>query len=315
MSLLALLVLAPPKSLVAALTEHVSFLASDALMGRATTTRGLDAAAEYIAARFRGAGVAPGVGASYFQTTTFGEQTVRNVIAVVKGRDPNRKDQFVLVSAHYDHLGTNSQNTEDRIYNGANDDASGVAAIIEIARMVAAKPAKRTVVFLATWGEERGLYGSKYYARNPVFPIKDTIANVNLEQLGRTDDSSQGDRKLTADITGARFSNASGILAGAFKDKGLTLNLQSPFNEPYFVASDNYSLALAGVPAHTVSVAYEFPDYHQPSDEWQKLDYPNMASITLGLEEGVRRLADIPVPPKWAEIPETKRFRDAQNGG
>ncbi|RYG47080.1 M28 family peptidase [bacterium] len=316
MPLLAVLPLAPPPaSLVAALREHVAFLASDTLAGRATPSPELDMAAEYIAVRLSGAGAKPGVGESFFQVATYREKPVRNVVAVIKGLDPKLSNQVVMVTAHYDHLGTRATGEGDRINNGANDNASGVATMIETARLLAAKPPKRTLVFVAFWGEERGLLGSSHYAKNPVFPLKDTIADINLEQMGRTDDSDQGNRKLTADITGAKFSEVSAILAAAFKAKGLKLNLDAKPNEAYFVASDNAALAVAGVPAHTLSVAYEFPDYHKPADEWPKLDYANLAALTLGVAEGVKRIADLPTPPKWIEIPQTERFRKARNGG
>lgn len=316
MAFLALLALAPPPAtLVTSLRDHVRFLASDELGGRATPSPGLDKAADYIAGRLKAAGAKPGVEDSYFQTATYRDKPVRNVVAVIKGSDPKLAGQVVLVSAHYDHLGTRGEGEGDHIYNGANDDASGVAGVIETARLLSAKPPKRSVVLLAFWGEERGLLGSRYYGEHPVFPLKDTIADVNLEQIGRTDDSDQGNRKLTADITGAKFSEVSTVLAEAFKSKGLTLKLDAKPNEAYFVASDNAALALAGVPAHTISVAYEFPDYHQPADEWSKLDYVNLASLVLGIAEGVRRLADLPTPPKWADIPQTEAFRKAQSGG
>ncbi|RYG35039.1 M28 family peptidase [bacterium] len=315
MSLLAVLALTtPPASIVSALKEHVQFLASDTLAGRATPSPELDMAAEYIATRLSGAGAKPGVGESFFQIAIYREKPVRNVVAVIKGTDPKFVGQYVLVTAHYDHLGTRPSGEGDRINNGANDNASGVASMIETARLLAVKPPKRNVAFIAFWGEERGLLGSTYYGKNPVFPLKDTIADINLEQMGRTDDSEQGDRKLTADITGAKFSEVSKILADAFKAKGLKLNLDAKPNEAYFVASDNAALALAGVPAHTLSVAYEFPDYHKPADEWPKLDYVNLASLTLGVAEGVKRIADLPTPPKWSEIPQTERFRKARNG-
>ncbi|CAN5575997.1 hypothetical protein BH11ARM2_BH11ARM2_17290 [soil metagenome] len=313
MAFLALLALAPPPAaLVSNLRQHVSYLASDALKGRATPSPGLDAAADYIASRFQAIGLAPAIDKSFFQMATYKDTPVRNVVAILKGSDPKLAGQVVLVTAHYDHLGEKATGESDRIYNGADDDASGVAGVIETARLLAAKPPKRSVVFITFWGEERGLLGSRYYGEHPVFPLKDTIADVNLEQIGRTDDSDQGDRKLTADITGAKFSDIGPILAEAFKSKGLTLKLDAKPNEAYFVASDNAALALAGVPAHTISVAYEFPDYHKPADEWPKLDYENLASLTLGIAEGVRRLADNPKPPQWADIPQTERFRKAR---
>ena len=106
----------------------------------------------------------------------------------MKGRDPVLRNTYVLVTAHYDHIGEKKDATGDTIYNGANDNASSVSALIEIARAMAVAPVKprRSVVFMAYFGEERGFVGSRYYAAHPVFPIEKTYAQVNLEQLGRT---------------------------------------------------------------------------------------------------------------------------------
>jgi len=114
---------------------------------------------------------------------------LRNVAGVLRGSDPSLKETCVLVTAHYDHLGVRSAGDGDHIYNGANDDASGTGSVIEIAVALASlsqKP-RRSIVFMTFFGEEIGLLGSKYYSRHPLFPLAKTVAQINLEHLGRTD--------------------------------------------------------------------------------------------------------------------------------
>lgn len=309
-----------------ALSAHVSFLASDLLEGRATPTRGAQIAAEYIAAQFRRVGLEPAIEGSYFQD---GEITparrsantpapepvpVRNVIGALPGSDASLVGTCVIVSAHYDHLGERQGGEGDNIYNGANDDASGVAAVIEIAQALAAlRPApKRTILFIAFAGEERGRLGSRFYVEHPVCPLEKTIAGINLEQLGRTDDVT-GPVTGTAYVTGFDYSEVGPLLAKAGAQVGVRFLKHELNSDKFFTSSDNLSLALAGVPAHTVSVGYVFPDYHRPGDHWDKLDYVNMTSIVRGLALGVYELANGPEPILWNDAnPLTGRYRKAR---
>ncbi len=274
------------------LRGHVSFLASDVLEGRATPSRGLDVAAEYIAAQFRRAGLEPAGDDGYFQTAS----TARNVAGVLRGSDPVLKDTCVLVSAHYDHLGARG----DRIYNGANDDASGTAAVIEMAAAFARlrERPKRSILFVAFFGEEKGLLGSRYYVAHPLFPIEKTVAGINLEQIGRTDDVT-GPLLLSAYVTGFDYSDVGAILQKAGALTGVTIAKHEKDNDKYFSLSDNRPLAQAGIPAHTVSVGYIFPDYHRPGDHWEKLDYPNMEKIVRAVAAGVLMIAASDEAPRW----------------
>src|SRR5262249_5036012 len=132
---------------------------------------------------------------------------IRNVIGLLRGSDPVLSDTYVMLSAHYDHVGMTDAG-EDRIFNGANDDASGVASLIEIASSLSALPShpKRSILFVAFFGEELGLIGSQFYAKHPLVPLEKTIADLNLEQVGRTD-ATNGDMTGTASITGFDFSD------------------------------------------------------------------------------------------------------------
>ncbi len=226
--------------------------------------------------------------------------TLRNVAAVLRGSDPVLKDTYVLLTAHYDHIGVKPDGQGDRIYNGANDDASGAASVIEIASALATlnpRP-RRSIVFIALFGEEASLLGSHYYARHPLFPLSRTIADVNLEQLGRTD-SDQGPQIASASFTGFDLSDLPLIFERAGERTGVKVYKDPQRSDAFFSRSDNQALADMGVPAHTVCVAFEFPDYHGVGDEWQKLDYANMAKIDRMLALGLASLADAGSAPRW----------------
>jgi Zn-dependent M28 family amino/carboxypeptidase len=224
---------------------------------------------------------------------------LKNVIAVLEGSDPVLRSQYVIVSAHYDHVGTR-EGGGDTIYNGANDNASSVAAMIETASALArARPRpRRSIVFIAFFGEEKGLIGSRYYAAHPVYPLEKTIVQINLEQLGRTDDT-EGPRVAAATLTGFDYSEVGQILQNAARPLGVKILEHPKYSDEFFERSDNEALARRGIPAHTLSVAYAFPDYHKVSDEWPKLDYRNMALVTRALTFGVLAIANRTAPPKW----------------
>jgi Zn-dependent M28 family amino/carboxypeptidase len=313
------------------LRGNLSFLASDLLEGRATPSRGLDLAAEYIAAQFRRAGLEPAGDDGYFQTATLadfgarGEQLgrslgvgdlssvkMRNVAGILRGSDPQLRDTYVMLTSHYDHLGL-APSGEDRIYNGANDDGSGSSSVIEVASALAVLPVhpKRSVLFVLFFGEERGLWGSRYYAAHPLVPPAQTIADLNLEQVGRTD-ASDGAQIKTASITGYDFSDVPGILADAAQAAGVRVYKNPQNSDDYFRRSDNQSLADLGIPAHTLCVAYDFPDYHKVSDSWEKIDYDNMAAVDRAVALGMLKLASEEEPPKWNEqYAPARRYADA----
>jgi hypothetical protein len=227
--------------------------------------------------------------------------TLRNVVGILRGSDPVLKNTYVLVSAHYDHVGVRPDG-DDRIFNGANDNASGTASMIELARAFSKmreKP-KRSLVFIAYFGEEKGLFGSRYYGRKPAVPLNQTVADINLEQLGRTDDN-DGPEVASATLTGFDYSDIGPTFAEAGKLTSVRVYKNERKSDSFFARSDNQALADVGIPAHTLLVAYEFPDYHRPGDEWQKLDYANMVKINRMVAAGLLMIANNPVPPKWNE--------------
>lgn len=312
-----------------AMRGHLSFLASDALEGRGTPSRGLDIAAEYIASQFRAAGLEPLGGDGYFQTADWREIAparehakyadapeplrVRNVAGLLRGSDPALSKTYVLVTAHYDHLGVRPGKGSDPIYNGANDDGSGTVSVLELARAFAAQKVrpKRSIVFMTVFGEEHGLVGSRYYGKHPLVPVADTVADINLEQIGRTDDS-EGPQVRAAAVTGADYSDVGDVLRKAGEVTGIRITKHPVNSDRYFAASDNQALADLGVPAHTISVAYEYPDYHGAADTWDKIDYTNMAAIDRTVALAVLMIASNPQAPRWnTGNPKTAKYVDA----
>jgi hypothetical protein len=225
--------------------------------------------------------------------------TLRNVIGLLRGSDPALSDTYLIVSAHYDHTGRKAFGEGDLIYNGANDNASGTAAMIEMAEAFArsGQRPRRSIVFLAYYGEEKGLLGARHYAANPVFPLDKTVANLNLEQLGRTD-STCGPVLRKLSLTGSKFSDVGKVLekAGRLTDVEI---YEFAHGDDFFDRSDNQALANVGVPAHTVVAAYEFPDYHGLGDQWEKLDYANMAAVTRTITMAAWLIAENEQEPMW----------------
>jgi hypothetical protein len=237
---------------------------------------------------------------------------VHNVAGLLRGSDPQLNDTYVLLTAHYDHLGTRASG-DDKIFNGANDDGSGTVSVVEIAGAMAAlnrQPA-RSILFMTFFGEERGLVGSRYYGRHPLVPLEKTIADLNLEQIGRTD-ASDGPQIGTASITGYDFSELPGILADAGKIAGIKIYKNEQASDAYFARSDNQALADVGIPAHTLCVAFDYPDYHKVGDHWEKIDFANMAKVDRAVALALLHVASDAPPPKWNESnSKAKKYVDA----
>jgi hypothetical protein len=239
---------------------------------------------------------------------------MRNVIGVLRGSDPILRNTYVMVTAHYDHLGMNPNAPgPDKIYNGANDDGSGTVSVMEIAAALSQmkKKPKRSIIFMTVFGEEKGLLGSRYYGRHPIFAIEKTVADVNLEQIGRTDDS-EGPQVGTCAMTGFDFSDIGETFKAAGDLVGIRVFKHPTNSDAYFGRSDNQALADQGVPAHTLSVAYEYPDYHRVGDHWDKIDYDNMAKVDRMVLVGLLMIANNAVEPKWNESnPKAARYLKA----
>ena len=235
------------------------------------------------------------------------EAVLRNVVAILRGSDPALRDQYVLLTAHYDHLGKGPKG----IFNGANDNGSGTVSVIEIARGLAALEPhpKRSILFMTVFGEEEGLLGSYYYTHHPLVPLKNTVANINLEQMGRTDEKTGREAAAFA-FTGPSYSNLPEIMGEAAKAEGVSVYKRKDADD-FFDRSDNFAFAQFGVIAHTIAVAFEYPDYHALGDKLEKIDFANMATVDRGIAAGILRLADEPEAPKWSNAKGAGIYREA----
>ena len=241
--------------------------------------------------------------------------SLRNVAGLLRGSDPALSGTYVLVSAHYDGTGPRPGATgPDRIWNGANDDGSGTSTVVELAAALARlrpRP-RRSIVFLTFFGEEKGLLGSAYYAAHPLVPLEKTVADVNLEHLGRTD-SPERSKAGTASLTGYDYSDLPAIFEAAGRATGIEVYKDARRSGPFFAGSDNYSLANAGVVAHTVCVVFEdFADYHGAGDEWPKIDFANMERTARMVGAAVLMIADATAEPRWRpDVEEAAPYRAA----
>jgi Zn-dependent M28 family amino/carboxypeptidase len=277
---------------------ELGFLASDAMQGRGSGTNYERIAAEYIGSQFRQFGLEPGGDTDsagnkdYVQQVPATERSKAtwNVIGVLRGLQPG---EAIMLSAHLDHLGVNESLTGDKIFNGADDDASGSVAVLELARVLAAgKRPRRTIYFVCFGSEERGGYGSRYFIAHSPVPLPEIVANLTFEMLGRPDEKVPGGKLW---LTGYERSTLGPELAR----QGAALVADPHPEQNFFRRSDNYPLALRGVIAHTVSSFGLHTDYHRPSDDISKIDFPFMTRSLNSLVKPVRWLANSTFRPAW----------------
>jgi Zn-dependent M28 family amino/carboxypeptidase len=285
----------PPAFSQARLSAHVAALASTArpgFEGRGLGTAGERAAAEYVAAEMKAAGLAPaGDDGGFLQrfrvekTAAGGPAEVVNVAGSVAGTDPAWKDQPVVVVAHYDHLGRGwpdvRKGFEGQVHPGADDNASGVAVLLELARALKDEKPKRTIVFLAVTGEEAGRLGSKRWVAGPsTFPASKTFAAVNLDTVGRL-----GAGKLQVLGTGT-----AGEWIHAVRGATWVTGVETKAVPETLESSDHVSFVEAGIPAVQLFTGPHV-DYHRPSDTAEKVDEPGLAKVAAVAKELVSWLA------------------------
>ena len=288
------------------LYKHIEVLSSDSLEGRETGKPGQKMAAEYIANQFKKIGIPPYKRKTYYQKfkvkserhickcddcdLTFfkrifkANQTIKgeNVLGYIEGSD--LKDELLIITAHYDHLGKH----DSLIFNGADDDASGVSAALEIAEafMLAKKEGngpRRSILIMPVSGEEKGLLGSRYYTDNPIYPLESTVANLNIDMIGRLDDWHDNGNYVYL-IGSDRLSYDLHDLNEKINNEYIGIDLDYRFNDKddpnrYYYRSDHYNFAKNNIP-----VIFYFngvhEDYHKPSDTIEKLDFDKINTIT-----------------------------------
>jgi len=200
-------------------------------------------------------------------------------VGLVPGAGPDVAGEVVVVGAHYDHLGIGPPSEGDSIYNGADDDASGVVAVVEAARLLAAgDPPRRTVIFLLSTGEELGLLGTRWYLENPVRPLEGTVANLQVEMIGRPDPLVEGAGRVW--LTGFHRST----IGETLRRSGVPVEPDPRPSQQFFLRSDNsYGM---------------HDDYHTPHDEVAELDPDHLVAAVDAVAESVRILADGEAP-RW----------------
>ena len=291
----------------------MAFLADDDLHGRGSATRDEHIAALFAASQFQALGLEPGApDGSFLQKSALPEplpdrtqkrlsrfeDTPRketwNSIAILRGSDPKLKDEVILLTAHLDHLGVAAEPIQgDKIYNGADDDASGATAVLALANILATgQHPKRTVVFALFGSEEIGGFGARAFLAAPPAPLTSIVANLEFEMIGRPDPAVPAG---TLWLTGYERSNLGPELA----QHGAHL-VQDPHpKENFFQRSDNIALARQGVVAHTVSSFGLHPDYHQVTDELKTIDFNHMVNAIASMVTPIRWLTDTNWKPTW----------------
>jgi hypothetical protein len=281
------------------LRAHVNRLASPEFLGRQGP--GAARAAHYVADAFERIGLKPAVGSSFYQPipskldegrAAEGSFLGRNVVAVLPGTDPKLKDEWVLLSAHYDHIGVRGKT----LYPGADDNASGVGMLIEVAERFALQKVKpaRTVVFVAFDLEECGLLGSTHFATHPPFPIRSLKAALTADMLGRSmgnvmdeyvfvlgSERSRAMRRVVQEVSppeGLKVARLGADLIGTRSDYGPFRDRKVPF---LFFSTGQH------------------PDYHRPTDLPDRIDYEKLRRITVWIGDVVERLANDPTSPVW----------------
>jgi hypothetical protein len=291
----------------------MSFLASDELQGRGSGTRDEHLAALYAASLFAGFGLEPGgEHGTFLQKAPLpsplpadvsknlagfaqGPRTETwNVVGILRGSDPAAAKDVILLTAHLDHLGIGPRKNGDRIYNGADDDASGTTAVIELARAFArgVRPA-RTLMFVLFGSEEIGGYGNQYFVNHPPVPLGQIVASLEFEMIGRRDPALPRDGLW---LTGFNRSD----LGPALVRHGAPLVPDPHPQENFFQRSDNYGLARKGIIAHTVSSFGLHADYHQPGDEIDRIDFPHLTRAIASMMNPIEWLAQTTWKPRWS---------------
>lgn len=272
------------------LKKHLYIVANDSMEGRNTGSEGQKKAGRYLISQYKANGISyPKAADGWYQTvpSAFMARAFspklndsENIWAYIEGTE--KPDELLIISAHYDHVGTKN----GEVYNGADDDGSGTVALLEIAQaFIRAKKdgygPKRSILFLHVTGEEHGLHGSRYYSENPLYPIANTIADLNIDMIGRRDEAHKDNGNYIYVIGSDRLSTDLHNINEAANEKYTHLALDYTFNarndpNQFYFRSDHYNFAKKGIP-----IIFYFngvhEDYHQPGDEPQKIEYDLLA--------------------------------------
>ncbi len=269
---------------VDALKKELTYFASDDMEGRSTGEEGQRKAANYLKEAYQKMGIGTPKGLNYFQNIPEkffngrSKTDAVNVMGFIPGTE--KPEEVLIISAHYDHIGIN---TKGEVFNGADDDGSGTIGILQIAKAFQkafeeGKEPRRSILFLHVVGEEIGLYGSKYYTENPIFNLKNTIANLNIDMIGRVDDAHLDQTKYLYIIGSDKLSKELHFINEAINKQYSHLSFDYTFNDDndpnrFYYRSDHYNFAKNNIP-----VIFYFngihKDYHNITDTVDKIDFP-----------------------------------------
>ena len=288
------------------LFEHLSVLANDNMKGRLTGSVEQKMAAHYIAKHFAdnelmkvanwvndstqiysyfqkfylkeyfGGRFSPMINPTPENIKSKGVMATENVLGLVEGTD--KKEEFVLISAHYDHIGTKN----GTVYNGADDDGSGIVAMMEIAQAFAkakkeGHPPRRSILFIAFTGEEQGLLGSSYYTNHPLIPLSNIVCDLNIDMVGRIDREHRKNHDYLYLVGSDRISKDLHILSENTNKSTLNLELNYKYNaesdpDQLYYRSDHFNFATRGIPVIFYTSGLH-PDYHESTDDLEKIDF------------------------------------------
>jgi Zn-dependent M28 family amino/carboxypeptidase len=299
--------------------EWVSYLASDEMRGRANGSPEMKTAALWIAEKFRENGLLPvSTESGYLLNYTYvsRQRTIdeRNVIGMIKGTDPALKDKYIVLSAHFDHLGVRKSAQNDSIFNGADDNASGTCTLIGIAKAIKTSGMKsgRSIIFAAFSGEESGTRGSHYFVANPPVDLKKIYVDLNFEMISHSE--YLGKKKYY--MTGCEYTNLDNLIGEYNRKTDFTLIDTISIANNLFFGSDNISFSRIntvdeisqGIPSGTFATSTLAPHYHSVSDEAKLCDFENMADLVNYFSKLVIWLSDNKSEIIWTD-PKFKSFK------
>jgi acetylornithine deacetylase/succinyl-diaminopimelate desuccinylase-like protein len=285
--------------------KHAGYLASDELEGRCAGYPGCDKAAVYIADAFKKAGLKPaGDGGGWTQKFRLAGMDTQNVIGMIEGSDPELKKEVVVIGAHYDHVGTSETRDfgrmggkgDDKIWNGADDNASGTTCVISLAQAFGQEglSARRTLVFICFSGEEAGLVGSRYYTNHPVVPLEKHVFMLNLDMVGRNPTKA-------VEIHGVGSAEG-GVIRKAAEHAVAASGLKAKLNDAVTLVggdSDHSSFADKRIPYAFFFSGFH-ADYHRPSDHADKLSYENMVKVANTAMEILLEIGNLDERPRFS---------------
>ncbi|MCC7055003.1 MAG: M20/M25/M40 family metallo-hydrolase [Gemmatimonadaceae bacterium] len=311
-----------PRVRDADVARDLAILAADSMEGRLTGSPGSWRATRWLAAQFAAAGLQPAGDSGFVQRVPLARGSAApgarvrpqlltswgaydsvpaanrlpgaNVVGYIEGSDPALRSEYVLMTAHYDHIGVTKAVEGDSINNGADDDAAGTIAVLQVARLLArgAVRPKRTIIFAAMTGEEVGLLGTRWFIDHPTRPLSEMVANLEVEMIGRPDSLAGGAGK--AWLTGYERST----LGDQLRDGGIPIVPDRRPAQRFFERSDNIAFARMGIPAHTLSSFNLHADYHTVRDEARYADPSHMARVIEAAAQAIVILAN-GAKPAW----------------